>query len=166
MKQRAAEQSAVSALFRGSACQVHRCSNYPGTIWPTAMENMILEIEISWQEKVFNQLATAGQSKKPRFSLCLFLLGLLFFPLAPAMLLAVWHPWELLAVNEFISWKMPKVSVGNIIHNCSISDRKELARRKRTKNQVLRLGWLNGQTMYITQHSTFHMCSFAKAVSA
>lgn len=54
MNQRAAEQTAASALFRGSACQVHRCSNYPGIIWPTVMENLILEIEISQQEKVFN----------------------------------------------------------------------------------------------------------------
>lgn len=78
MNQRGAEQTAVSALFRGSACQVHRCSNYPGTIWPTVMENMILKIEISKQGEVFNQLATAGQCKKSRFSLHFFLSFALF----------------------------------------------------------------------------------------
>lgn len=66
------------------------------------MENMILDTEISQQEKVFNQLATAGQSRKSRFSLYFLLLFLLFFPPAPAILPA-WHPWELLAVEEFIS---------------------------------------------------------------
>jgi len=79
MNQRGAEQTAVSALLRGSAYQVHRCSNYPGTFWPTVMENKILEIEFSWQEMVFNQLATAGQSKKSKFSLDFFLSFLLFF---------------------------------------------------------------------------------------
>lgn len=78
MNQRGAEGTAVSALLRGSACQVHRCSNYPGTIWPTVMEN-ILEIEISQQEKVFNQLATVGQSKTSRFYWSLFSLFLLCF---------------------------------------------------------------------------------------
>lgn len=80
MEQRGAEGAAVSALFRGSACQVHRCSNYPGTIWATVMENMILEIAISQQEKVFNQLTTAGQSKTSRFSLSFFSLFLCFSP--------------------------------------------------------------------------------------
>lgn len=88
MNQRGAEQTAVSALFRGSACQVHRCSNYPGTIWPTVMENMILEIEITQQEKVFNQPATAGQSKVKFFFKFLFIVFVMFSPPAPAILLA------------------------------------------------------------------------------
>lgn len=103
MNQRAAEQTAASALFRGSECQVHRCSNYPGTIWPTVTENLILEIEISQQEKVFNQTATAGQRKSQGFLYISFYSFLLFlFPPTPAIPLAQ-HPWELLAVEKFIS---------------------------------------------------------------
>lgn len=66
------------------------------------MENMILEIEITQQEKVFNQPATAGQSKVKFFFKFLFIVFVMFPPPAPAILLA-WHPWELLAVEEFIS---------------------------------------------------------------
>lgn len=66
------------------------------------MENMILEIEITQQEKVFNQLATAGQSKVKVFFKFRFIVFVMFSPPAPAILLA-WHPWELLAVEEFIS---------------------------------------------------------------
>lgn len=86
------------------------------------MENMILEIEIRQQEKVLNQLATAGQSKTSRFSLSFFSLFLLFFSPAPAILHA-WHPWELLAVEEIIIKKIPKVSLG-IIQSRNVSDRK------------------------------------------
>lgn len=101
MEQRAAEGTAVSALFRGSACQAHRCSSYPGIIWPTVMENMILEMQSASKKRCLTNYCRTKQDLKAFFEF-LFIILVVFFSPAPAILLT-WHPWELLAVEEFVS---------------------------------------------------------------
>lgn len=159
MEQRGAEGTAVSALFRGSACQAHRCSSYPGTIWTTVMENMILEIAISQQENVFNWLATAGQSKTPRFSLSFFSLFLLCF--SPQHL-QYWLPdilgncWQW---RNLLAEKFPKY-LKELFRVATFQTEKNLQERKGLKIgfwvSILCGGTITQhRTLSIAQHRTF-----------